>query len=218
LIRRFDEPAVVFAPTATIQQQWCEEVGLFTEDPMGDLFSREPGRLAPINVYTYQLISAPGESSELLRETARKMWLEELLKREGVDTRGRLETMRRNNPDAYIRELGRRASRAKRDLLRRGDAEVARFLHPNARALIDGLVDRGVKTVVLDECHHLLDYWAVAQQAIPARGGSPPDSTRRHGSKPDGSGRTVSLCPGPPLKAEATVRLPGARTKPVSNS
>jgi len=30
LIRRFDEPAVVFAPTATIQQQWCEEVDLFT--------------------------------------------------------------------------------------------------------------------------------------------------------------------------------------------
>ena len=58
LIRRFDEPAVVFAPTATIQQQWCEEVGLFTEDPTGDLVSREPG-VRPINIYTYQLISAP---------------------------------------------------------------------------------------------------------------------------------------------------------------
>jgi superfamily II DNA or RNA helicase len=73
LIRRFDEPAVVFAPTATIQQQWCEEVGLFTDGPMSDLVSREPGRFAPINIYTYQLISAPGESRELLREPARKM-------------------------------------------------------------------------------------------------------------------------------------------------
>lgn len=34
-------------------------------------------------------------------------------------------------------------------------------MHPNARAFIDGLVDRGVKIVVLDECHHLLDYWAI---------------------------------------------------------
>jgi superfamily II DNA or RNA helicase len=169
LIRRFDEPAVVFAPTATIQQQWCEEVGLFTEGPTSDLVSREPGRFAPISVYTYQLISAPGESRELLRETALKMWLEELLKREGVDARGRLETMRRNNPDAYGRELGRRAGRAKRDLLRRGDADVARFLHPNARALIDGLVNRGVKTVVLDECHHLLDYWAVVLRYLIGR-------------------------------------------------
>jgi superfamily II DNA or RNA helicase len=172
LIRRFDEPAVVFAPTATIQQQWCEEVGLFTEGPTSGLVSREPGKFAPINIYTYQLISAPGESRDLLRETARKMWLEELLKREGVserDARGRLETMRRNKPDAYGKELGRRAGRAKRDLLRRGDTEVACFLHPNARALIDGLVDRGVKTVVLDECHHLLDYWAVVLRYLIGR-------------------------------------------------
>jgi superfamily II DNA or RNA helicase len=176
LIRRFGEPAVVFAPTATIQQQWCEEVGLFTEGPTIDLVSREPGRFAPINVYTYQLISAPGESRELLRETAQKMWLEELLKQEGVsegDARGRLETMRRNNPDAYGRELGRRAGRAKRDLLRRGDADVARFLHPNARALIDRLLHRGVKTVVLDECHHLLDYWAVVLRYLIGRIGDP---------------------------------------------
>jgi superfamily II DNA or RNA helicase len=170
LIRRFGDPAVVFAPTATIQQQWCEEVRLFSEGPTGDLVSREPRRFAPINIYTYQLISAPGESRGLLRETARKMWVEELLKR-GVpegDADGRLETMRRNNPDAYGKELGRRAGRAKRDFLRQG-ADVARFLHPNARDLIDGLVDGGVKTVVLDECHHLLDYWAVVLRYLIGR-------------------------------------------------
>ena len=77
--------------------------------------------------------------------------------------------MRHNNPEAYGRELGRRAGRAKHDLLRRGDADVACFLHPNASALIDGLVDRGVKTVVLDECHHLLDYWAVVLRYLIGR-------------------------------------------------
>lgn len=34
-------------------------------------------------------------------------------------------------------------------------------MHQNARALIDRLLAYGVRTVVLDECHHLLDYWAV---------------------------------------------------------
>jgi len=175
LIRRFGEPAVVFAPTATIQQQWCEEVSLFTERLTRDLVSREPDRPAPINVFTYQLISAPGDSHELLRASARKMWVEELLQGE-VSEEGaleRLETIRRNNPRAYGKELGRRALRAKRDLLRCGDAEVARFLHPNARALIDGLVERGVKTVVLDECHHLLDYWAVVLRYLIGRIESP---------------------------------------------
>ena len=37
----------------------------------------------------------------------------------------------------------------------------ANSLHPNARALIQALIDHGVRTIVLDECHHLLDYWAI---------------------------------------------------------
>ncbi len=131
LMRRFGEPAVVFAPTTTIQQQWCEEVGLFTEGQTRSLVSREPERPAPINVFTYQFISTPAESGTLLRETARKMWIEELSGEAGIirgsveAARERLETIRRNNPGAYGEELGRRVRRTKRDLLRRGDADVA---------------------------------------------------------------------------------------------
>ena len=39
--------------------------------------------------------------------------------------------------------------------------ELAAGLHPNARDLVDRLVAHGVKTIVLDECHHLLDHWAL---------------------------------------------------------
>lgn len=176
MIRRFDEPAVVFAPTATIQQQWCEEVGLFTGGPVRDYVNREPDGFAPINVFTYQLLSASGDSRDLLRVSAEKMWVEELLQGDSCseeDARRRLEVMQINNPRAYSKELGRRALRAKRELLRREDADIARFLHPNARALIDHLVQRGVKTVVLDECHHLLDYWAVVLRHLIGRIESP---------------------------------------------
>lgn len=176
MIRRFDEPAVVFTPTATIQQQWCEEVGLFTEGPIQGYVNREPNGFAPINVFTYQLLSASGDSRDLLRVSAEKMWVEELLQGGSFseeDARRRLEVMRTNNPRAYGKELGRRALRAKRELLGRGDADVARFLHPNARALIDDLVGRGVRTVVLDECHHLLDYWAVVLRHLIGRIESP---------------------------------------------
>ena len=43
------------------------------------------------------------------------------------------------------------------------------FLHPNARALIDRIASAGVGTVVLDECHHLLDYWAIVLRALICR-------------------------------------------------
>lgn len=73
----------------------------------------------------------------------------------------RIETLRRNNPASYRAEIAKRYKRAKRDLLTASPAELERFLHPNARELIARLAAHGVRTVVLDECHHLLDYWAL---------------------------------------------------------
>ena len=73
------------------------------------------------------------------------------------------------NPDAYRDELGKRVKRVRRDLLAADGATVYAYLHPNARALIDRIAAAGVGTVVLDECHHLLDYWAIVLRALIAR-------------------------------------------------
>ncbi|RME05719.1 MAG: hypothetical protein D6803_08340 [Anaerolineae bacterium] len=167
LIRRFDQPAVVFAPTTTIQLQWQEKVGMFTTDPaaVARLTSTDPRSLRPINIFTYQLISAPEASQKRLHAIAEKMWVEDLLlEGQAADeqaARQRLEDIRRKNPARYRRERSRRAARAKRKLLRDPHVDIAGLLHPNARRLIDDLVAYGVRTVVLDECHHLLDYWAI---------------------------------------------------------
>src|SRR5215204_5765459 len=77
LIRRFGAPAVVFVPTTTIQQQWREQVGMFTEDPaeVAGLTSLDAGRLAPINVFTYQLISTPGQAREQAQAIALEGWI-----------------------------------------------------------------------------------------------------------------------------------------------
>ena len=64
LIRRFGRPAVVFCPTTTIQQQWCEKVGLFSGDGTwaAQHVSLDARRLVTINVLTYQVLSTPGEN------------------------------------------------------------------------------------------------------------------------------------------------------------
>ncbi len=169
LIRRFAHPAVVFTPTTTIQNQWREKVALFLPPgtPMEILdgwVSLDPRCPAPINVFTYQLISTPGESKEREQEIARRQWLTDLLDEGQAATaeeaQARLTTLRENNPRSYRREIAKRYRSIKRSMLYNG-ADVAPFLHPNARALIDQLIGHGVRTVVLDECHHLLDYWAL---------------------------------------------------------
>ena len=167
MIRRFGEPAVVFAPTTTIQQQWQEKVHLFTDDPddITSLTSQNPLELAPINIFTYQLISTPGQASENKRHIAIQQWVDDLLSDGQVIDEAaahtRIDTLQQNNPRDYDREIARRYRRIKRELLRNDNADVAHFLHPNARSLIERLVAYGVNTIVLDECHHLLDYWAI---------------------------------------------------------
>jgi len=167
LIRRFLRPAVIFAPTTTIQKQWQEKVGMFTELPerVDELTSLDPDHLADINIFTYQLISTAGESRDLLKAMAVREWKDDLLReaqsRDETKADERLRVLERNNPRAYRRELSRRAVRVKKRLLKEKDVDVSHFLHPNAMALICSLVDRGIGTIVLDECHHLLDYWAI---------------------------------------------------------
>lgn len=170
LIRRFDAPAVIFAPTTTIQEQWRAKAGLFlpeTAPPerLDALVSLDPQALAPINVFTYQLLSTPGESQAWVETQARTRWLEDLLEEGRVAAEEaaehRLALLQQNNPQGYRRELARRYQRIKRQLLQGEPAAVAPLLHANARALIRRLLDYGVRTIVLDECHHLLDYWAV---------------------------------------------------------
>lgn len=167
LIRRFGEPAVVFAPTTTIQSQWYEKIGLFLKpsDDIARYASMDPHQRAPIHIFTYQLISTPAEAQEHIRQAALLLWQEELLYNGQASSlenaRERQELLHQNNPEAYRKDLLRFSNRIKHRLLREPNVDIAPFLHPNARQLIDELVAYGIRTVVLDECHHLLDYWAI---------------------------------------------------------
>ena len=168
LIRRFGQPAVVFAPTSTIQAQWFEKVGMFLKPAQADLSryaSMEPDQRAPIHIFTYQLISTPAQAREHIKTAALLLWKESLI-HDGqasdlAAAQSRLDSLLENNPKEYQKEILRFAGRVKKKLLAEPDADIAHFLHPNAVKLIDELVANGVRTVVLDECHHLLDYWAI---------------------------------------------------------
>lgn len=175
LIRRFGTPAVIFTPTTTIQGQWYEKIGMFLKNPADTPLyaSLDPHRRAPIHIFTYQLISTPAEAQEHIIEAGLRQWQEDLVHSGQVDSlkaaEQRLELLRQNNPSAYRKDTLRYANRVKRRLLRETDVDIESFLHPNARQLINELAAYGVKTIVLDECHHLLDYWAIVLRALIGR-------------------------------------------------
>ena len=173
LIGRFGRPAVVFAPTTTIQAQWLDKLGMFTPDPAA-VGSRDPRALGQVTALTYQVISTPDAATDTLRDLAVNAWAEEsaaglVTASDMTGAMDRIRRMAEANPDAYRAELAKRVKRVRRDLLAADGATVYPHLHANARALIDRVVAAGVGTVVLDECHHLLDYWAIVLRALIAR-------------------------------------------------
>ncbi len=173
LIGRFDRPAVVFAPTTTIQAQWLEKLAMFTPDP-ATVGSQDPTALAWVTALTYQVISTPDAATDALRDLAISAWAEEsasdlITVSDPAEARIRIRRMAGANPDAYETELANRVKRVRHDVLSADGAAVYPYLHPNARALIDRIVAAGVGTIVLDECHHLLDYWAIVLRALIAR-------------------------------------------------
>ncbi len=172
LIRRFNQPAVVFVPTSTIQTQWQEKVDLFLTEPSlrSQWVGNDPADLKPLNIFTYQLLSTPGGAVDALRQKAEADWLETLV-HEGkaedeANARARLLRLQENNPEAYDAEIRKRYRRQKREALRDPQFDTTQLLHPNSRALITDLVNYGVRTIVLDECHHLLDYWALVLKEL----------------------------------------------------
>ncbi len=166
LIRRFGCPSVVFAPTTTIQKQWQEKVSMFTPDPewVGRHTSLDTSCLRELNFFTYQSLSTPGENLAFVEQVAVERWIDDLRSSGRVQTQEeaqqRIDTLREANRVAFRREVAKRYRRIKRDLLRENAVDGRRLLHANAQALIDRIVSLGTGTLVLDECHHLLDYWA----------------------------------------------------------
>lgn len=169
LIRRFDRPAVIFVPTATTQLAWRNEVRAFLPEGTAELdalVSLSPGHLAPLNIFTYQTLCTVEEADTRVETLARTRWVEEMLQEDRVPNEAaawaHLRIMEEDSPRRYQRELAHRYRVLEEQLRRAPDSTVGPLLHPDTRQFLDDLLAYGIRSVILDECHHLLDYWTFA--------------------------------------------------------
>jgi len=185
LAARRGRRTVVFAPTLAIREQWVDAArGLAHDDTA---VSGDPAAPADLTALTYQSISVL-DSASPFAALARDRWREELEADERApEAAGTwLDALSESNPAAYRRGIQSRARAIRRSLARQDATVLAAALHPNARELIDRLVARGVETIVLDECHHLLDHWALVVAVLLAR-------IRAEGREPLVIGLTATL-------------------------
>lgn len=183
--------ALVLAPTTVIRDQWAEEARTrfaLEENPgagpAGERRAPEEsgsGRtrvritldsdeIGDLSIMTYQKIAAVDRSNPFT-DVAREQWIEEMelawSDRERAEAW--LEELRTTNRGAYSAGLRKRAAAIRKDLRALDPAVLEKTLHPNALRLIGAIVRAGVGTIVLDECHHLLDHWALVVHLLRAK-------------------------------------------------
>ena len=167
ILRRLGEPALVLAPNSAIQAQWTRT---------GEAFGASAGTVAaapgaPVTCLTYQALARLDDPGAALRGAAEARWASERAAATGQETAavaaeaatwtGAAATRRR-------RELARITASLKREIARTDRSRLADLLAPGARARVDALRAAGVRTVVLDECHHLASLWGYVVRAVVA--------------------------------------------------
>jgi superfamily II DNA or RNA helicase len=166
LVRRLGHRALVLAPNSAVQGGWLRAVRQFGAP---GLAAPDPG--APIAVLTYQALCRLDDPEVALGRAAQARWELDRAEATGAEIETvRAEAERFTGAAAERRreQLARITSSLKREIARGEHAGVglAELLSAPARARVDRLRALGVRTVVLDECHHLASLWGYVVRAV----------------------------------------------------
>jgi superfamily II DNA or RNA helicase len=152
IARRLDRKTVVFGPNTAIQAQWAGQWGDFSGAPPAGM---SPRLSAPLSALTYQsLCNLDSDLEPTADELGTAADNEEVPEPPtGPGQRARAEAADRHRRRLLIVNGGDRAA-------------LLGLLHPNGRALIERMKAEPAITVVLDECHHLLEMWGHLLEAV----------------------------------------------------
>lgn len=168
IARRLGRRTLVLCPNTAVQAQWLRQWQDF-QPPLVPA-SAEAGDATPLTVLTYQAMCDLDSDDAALVDHATALWRESLEVDEHL-TLEQAEIAIQNLAavgNAHYRDELAHFRRKARVLVAEGGShdELLGLLHVNARALIDRMKAAGAWTLVLDECHHLLEMWGYLTRAL----------------------------------------------------
>jgi hypothetical protein len=182
LLRRLGARALVLAPNTAVQAQWLRTAAAFGAGPA--VAAADPS--APIACLTYQSLCQLDDPAAAVREQAERRWASDRARATGGSSQ---DAMREAGGwagaarDRHQREVARIMAAIRRDIAKGHGAggtgagaggtgaglEFDQLLGPGATERIAALRTNGVRTVVLDECHHLASMWGYVVRAALAQ-------------------------------------------------
>ncbi len=166
--RRLGRKIVVFGPNTAIQSQWIRQWADFAPPSAA---GTSPTLSSDVTVLTYQSLCTLDSDAGLDELAQQDVDAPEL---DDVDPAA-LEDLPPGvmSTPAGAAERRRHADkladrRRRRRLIARGGdrAALLDLLHPNGRKLVERMKAAPQITIVLDECHHLLEMWGYLVQAV----------------------------------------------------
>ena len=155
IARRLGNRCLVLGPNTAIQEQWLKQWRAY--EPAVVNAGDSPDLAAPITALTYQAICDLDSHNPVLEQQIAE-WQ--------ATVEGEHPAAADANPH-HRAEAARLRSHARMLIAGSGDHEkLLSILHPNGQRLIERIKAAGQFTIVLDECHHLLEMWGYLLRAL----------------------------------------------------
>ncbi len=197
IVRRLGTRALVLVPNTAVQEQWVRAASRFGAAP--GLAAANPS--APVACLTYQALCQLDDPAAALGNVAEQRWAAERAQATGTTAQEAEQAALAWTGTAAARrkrELARITASLKREIARanHGSVHLGQLLSAGARQRIQALRDGAVRTVVLDECHHLASLWGyIVREAIAELGdvhlvaltATPPDALTEQAAELYGS-------------------------------
>ncbi len=168
IARRRGNRALVLCPNTAVQAQWLRQWEDFQPHTVDASAEIDLG--SPLTVLTYQAICNVNNDDHDLEEQARALWREELQQESGLtnqEAESKIDALAAAGTHRYEDAMSGYRRQLRGRIVRSGDTDdLLALLHPNGRAIIERMKSGGPWTLVLDECHHLLQMWGTLVRAL----------------------------------------------------
>lgn len=169
---RLGNPILVVCPNTAIAGQWMDKFKLFITDEdteLKNIINTEPDNIGLINIFTYQMLSVPDNGDDSFERISENAWAESISEAQGIpheEALFRINSMKKTNLEAYKTEISKFSRKLRKSMLNDPNFSIEEILHPNTLKIIEKLKEKGIYTVIFDECHHLQNYWALVMKEI----------------------------------------------------
>jgi superfamily II DNA or RNA helicase len=166
--RQLGKRSLCLCPNTSVRTQWVAQWSGF--QPASVTMGSDSALSNPFTALTYQsLCSLDSEHAEV-EEHALDLWRRAVAQHDGLppdQADASIDRLRQVDGPAYREQMAHYREQARALLMQGGSSEdLLALLHRNGRAIVERARETGPITLVLDECHHLLELWGYLVRAV----------------------------------------------------